>query len=79
MQANYTGQWSDASPPAWGSGNASDWACIWCASQPLWNGTANPSIFTYPPNPSLGPYAMPVDNAQTVAYEIGLTKYSSAT
>ena len=78
MQANYNGQWSDASPPAWGSGTADTWAGIYCASQPLWNGTAQPSIFTYPADTAQGPYAMPVDNGQTVAYQIGLTKYSSA-
>ena len=78
MQANYNGIWSDASPPTWTSGNADTWTGLYCASQPLWDGTAQPSIFTYPPNPADGPYAMPLNDTQTVAYQIGLTKYSSA-
>ena len=78
MQANYNGQWTDDTVPVWGSGSSGVWTGLYCASQPLWNGTAQPSIFTYPPDPALGPYAMPLNDAQTVTYQIGLTKYSSA-
>lgn len=77
MQANYNGQWSTGVTPSWVPGTAENWTGIYCASQPQWNGTANPGIFTYPPDSAEGPCAMPINDTQTVSYEIGLTKYNA--
>jgi len=76
MQADYNGFWY-GTPLTWQQRPQSehaDWTGIYCASQPLWNGTANPSIFTYPPDPAQGPCSILVKGAQTVVYQIGLTK-----
>lgn len=77
MQANYTGLW-DGTPEAWVSGSADFWSSIYCASQPLWDGTANPDRFIWPVDPAKGPGSIIITDAQTVDYQIGLTKYSSA-
>ena len=75
MQANYDGLWY-GSPEVWYPGNADSWAGIYCASQPLWNGSAIPGRFTWPVDPAQGPNAILIDDTETVTYQIGLTKYN---
>jgi len=78
MQANWTGIWY-GTPEAWASGIVNRWSGIYCASQPLWNGTANPDRFTWPVDPAQGPGAIVITDAQTVVYQIGLTRYNNST
>jgi hypothetical protein len=81
MQANYTGFWPIDINQPWVSGTVSfdDFdAGIYCASQPLWDGTAYPNRFTWPVDPAQGPWQISISNNQTMTCQIGLTKYNTA-
>jgi hypothetical protein len=76
MQANYNLTF-DNSSQLFQAGTADRWQGIYAASQPLWNGTADPGRFTWPVDPAQGPTAMTISDTETVAYQIGLTKYNA--
>jgi len=73
MQANWSGHWSTAQ---WNTGTADQWASIYCASQPEWNGSVIPTRFSWPVNPTQGPVTILINDTETVVYQIGLTKYN---
>jgi len=76
MQSNYNGFWE--SPHDWVSGTADFDSGIYCASQPLWDGVANPDRIPWPEDPASGPWQISISDNQTMTCQIGLTKYNIA-
>jgi hypothetical protein len=82
--ANYTAHWVEITPPTTpptyqvASGNASTFATIRFANQPVWTPTnTDPGRLVFDDNIDTGPGSLTIFNNQSVAYQASMTLYSA--